>query len=302
MGPTKMHRMVQPKMCTQKTVYWIADLGGLAAAVERSISSIDKEMMFGGDYLIKAGDLSILGNDRTRAALVELLEKGVKGKAGGGGDEEEPSSKRKMEMEVLLLVEKMRSDEAKGPFAEHSPEEIEADKNADIAANVLTTALLQSSPECGIDPREVEHRREYFGTNAIADKELDSFCALCFEAVQDFVLIMLIVLGIISIAVETTIGLEGGEKCGPCWIEGAAILVSVCIVVFVTAGIDYAKQFAFIRLTRSLHETNTKAVIRDGKQVFSRRRRPSFVGDILSVNSPQSRLHSCRLCIVGPCC
>ena len=273
--------------------------GGLAAAVERSISSIDKEMMFGGDYLIKAGDLSILGNDRTRAALVELLEKGVKGKGGGGGDEEEPSSKRKMEMEVLLLVEKMRADEAKGPFAEHSPEEIEADKNADIAANVLTTALLQSSPECGIDPREVEHRREYFGTHAIADKELDSFCALCFEAVQDFVLIMLIVLGIISIAVETTIGLEGGEKCGPCWIEGAAILVSVCIVVFVTAGIDYAKQFAFIRLTRSLHETNTKAVIRDGKQI-SVVDDDIVVGDILSVNSHNLASIPADCVLLGP--
>ena len=55
------------------------------------------------------------------------------------------------------------------------------------------------------------------------------------------------------------------------------------LVVTVTA-IDYAKQFDFIRLTRSLHETNTKAVIRNGKQV-SVIDNAIVVGDVLSVNS-----------------
>jgi calcium-translocating P-type ATPase len=262
--------------------------GGLAASVEASIaSSIERKLGdFLHDYPITAGDLSALSNDRTRMALIECLQKGVGSKEGETKkeDEEQPSSRRKMNAELQMLIDEMRDDEAKGPFKEHSPEEASAEKNADMAANVLTSVLLRSSPETGIDPREMEHRREVFGSNAIADKELESFISLCVEAVQDFVLIMLIVLGIISVVVETTIGLEDGEACGPCWIEGAAILVSVCIVVFVTAGIDYAKQFAFIRLTRSLHETNTKQVIRDGKQV-SITDDEIVVGDILSVNS-----------------
>jgi Ca2+ transporting ATPase len=103
-----------------------------------------------------------------------------------------------------------------------------------------------SSLEYGICEKEVESRRAVFGTNAIADKQLDSFCKLCWKAVQDFVLIMLIVLGVISIVVEMTYGREDGEKCRACWIEGAAILASVGIVVLVTTGIDYTKQFAFI--------------------------------------------------------
>lgn len=93
-------------------------------------------------------------------------------------------------------------------------------------------------------------------------------------------MIMLIVLGILSIVVETTYE----PDCNTCWIEGAAILCSVCIVVLVTASIDYAKQFAFIRLAKNLHETNTKLVIRNGEQeeIVDDE---VVVGDVLLVNS-----------------
>jgi P-type E1-E2 ATPase len=117
--------------------------------------------------------------------------------------------------------------------------------------------------------------------------------------VQDFVLIMLIFLGVISIVVETTIGKDEGEKCSTCWVEGAAILVSVCIVVLVTAGIDYVKQFAFIRLTRSLNETNTKSVIREGKQV-NVVDDDIVVGDILSVNSHNLASIPADCILLGP--
>jgi len=119
-----------------------------------------------------------------------------------------------------------------------------------------------------------------FGTNAISEKPMESFCKLCWEAVHDFVLIMLIVLGIITIVVEVT---KPGP-CGACWGEGAAILSTVMLVVFLTAGIDYGKQFAFRKLSRNLHETNKKSVIRNGKQVIVIDD-DIVVGDILSVNS-----------------
>jgi calcium-translocating P-type ATPase len=279
--------------------------GGLAAAVDASIaSSVERKLGdFLHDYLITAAELSVLSNDGTRMALIECLQKGVTVGSKEGetkkDDEEQPSSRRRMKAEVQMLIDKMREDEANGPFKEHSSEEADANKNADVAANVLASVLLRSSPETGIDPREMEHRREVFGSNAIPDKELESFFALCVQAVQDFVLIMLIVLGIISVVVETTIGLEDGEACGPCWIEGAAILCSVLIVVFVTAGIDYVKQFAFIRLTRSLHETNTKQVIRDGKQV-SITDDEIVVGDILSVNSHSLASIPADCILLGP--
>lgn len=284
--------------------------GGLAAQVEASIrSSIGKNIsgssgiMGGGKFLVTASQLSQLSNERTREALIQCLEQGA-AKASElpttDGDEETPSSQRKMQAQMQQLLGDMKSDLKGEPYPEHSEQAMQADRNADVAANILTSLLLKSSPELGISASELETRREVFGSNAIADKELDGFCKLCFEAVQDFVLIMLIVLGIISIVVETTIGLEDGESCGPCWIEGAAILVSVCIVVFVTAGIDYAKQFAFIRLTKSLHDTNTKAVIRDGGKQISITDDDIVVGDILSVNSHNLASIPADCVLLGP--
>jgi Ca2+ transporting ATPase len=256
--------------------------GGLAAAVEESMaSSIDKDL---GNYLapysITASSLSGLANDRNRHALITILEKGVPPPEKAYQDPENPPKRIEMYEKVHRLVAKLKEAEENGPYPEHSKEAHDADKNFDMAANVLTSLILRSSPETGIDPREVEHRREVFGTNAIGEKPLESFCRLCYEAIQDFVLIMLLVLGSITIVVEVT---EPGD-CGPCWAEGAAILCTVILVVLLTAGIDYVKQFAFRRLSRSLHESNTKSVIRDGKQVTVIDD-DIVVGDILSVNS-----------------
>ena len=268
--------------------------GGLSGVVEASIaSSIDKHMgSFDAPFPVTASELGHLSNERTPEALANLLENGVKkhvGEVEAAIDPEKPSPQQKLQADVVMLVERIRAS------AEGAEDE-ESEKNADMAANVLTTVLLRSSPESGIDPREVEHRQQVFGSNALTEKKLDSFLELCWEAVQDFVLIMLIVLGVISIVVEVT---THEEKCTVCWIEGAAILLSVCVVVLVTASIDYAKQFAFIRLNKSLHETNTKSVIRDGKQV-SVTDDDIVVGDILSVNSHNLASIPADCVLLGP--
>ena len=266
--------------------------GGLAKNVERSVSaSIDKHLgSLSAPFPVTAVELGILSSERTRAALATVLSVGVTrvgGQNEATNDVESPDADVALKADVNQLVENLRALGDGDHHGETDAEgETEADRLADVAANVLTSAMLRSSPESGIDPREVEHRRQAFGTNAITTKKLDSFLKLCWEAVQDFVLCMLIVLGIISVVVEVSTH-EG--KCTTCWIEGAAILVSVCIVVLITAGIDYAKQFAFLRLTRSLHDTNTKQVIRDAKQV------PVIdddivVGDILSTKRNYRRV------------
>jgi Ca2+ transporting ATPase len=275
--------------------------GGLAGAVEASIaSSIDKHLgSLTAPFPITPQELGHLSTERTREALADLLQKGIHAHIGNAdpGCEESPSPSKKLETDILQLVERIRAAGEPDPKDDHATNE-EAEKNTDMAANVLTTVLLRSSPESGIDPREVEHRQAVFGSNKIIEKELDSFLALMWQAVQDFVLVMLIVLGIISIVVEVTT-LESDEDCKTCWIEGAAILCSVVIVVLVTAGIDYAKQFAFIRLSASLLETNTKSVIRDGKQV-SIIDDDIVVGDILSVNSHNLASIPADCVLLGP--
>ena len=268
--------------------------GGLAGASDHAAS---KDVA--GKYLVNARELGELSTERTRLYLADVLETAMKKTTTAASDVEAPSSKAKAKADVLALVKRIRALEANGSPAEHSPEAAEADKNAELAASYLVTVLLGSSPEKGIAPSEVEYRRQVFGSNEMAARKLDSFLKLCWEAVQDFVLIMLIFLGVISIVVETTIGLEPGEVCGTCWIEGAAILVSVVIVVLVTAGIDYAKQFAFIRLTDSLNETNTKSVIRNGIQVAVTDSE-IVVGDILSVNSHSLASIPADCVLLGP--
>jgi len=283
--------------------------GGVAASVEVSVRrSIDKQLgSLTAPFCVTAADLGNLSSERTRAALAELVQLGVQAAAANeeeetieitGTDIETPAPLKyphhhqptTLEQDVQAMLVKLQQDS-------DTVDSQEADMAADMAANVLTSVLLRSSPESGIDPREVEHRRATFGTNAIAEKETDSFWKLCWEAVQDFVLIMLIVLGIISIIVEVTTHHDG--PCTTCWIEGAAILCSVCIVVLVTASIDYAKQFAFLRLTRSLHDTNTKQVIRDGQQV-SVTDDDIVVGDVLSVNSHNLASIPADCVLLGP--
>jgi len=275
---------------------------GLGETLDSSIHDFERTQLLNplGKYSISADDLSKLSNDRTRSALIETLKKGITvSKEGIIEDPEAPSAVKKMHADAESLIEQLKIDEKDGPFAEHSPEQHEADKNADVAANILTSVLLRSSPETGIDPREVAHRQELFGANSIQEKKLDSFLKLCWEAVQDFVLILLIIMGVVTIVVETTTHDASEGPCTTCWLEGTAILFAVLIVVLVTAGIDYTKQFAFIRLTKSLHETNTKAVIRNGKQC-SIIDDDIVVGDILSVNSHNLASIPADCILLGP--
>jgi calcium-translocating P-type ATPase len=274
--------------------------GGLTAHVEASVRSASLDAHLGAlnaPFSVTAIELGNFGAERTRAALADLLEVGIAKEAEIAAarvknDVETPSPHNVLQTDVQQLVAAMR---LAGSGKEDS-EESSDDKNADMAANVLTSVLLRSSPEAGIDPREVEHRREIFGTNAITEKPMESYCKLCWQAVQDFVLIMLIVLGSISIVVE--VSTHHGD-CGACWVEGAAILISVIVVVNATAGIDYGKQFAFQRLSRSLHDTNTKQVIRDGQQV-SVIDDDIVVGDILSVNSHNLASIPADCVLLGP--
>jgi len=264
--------------------------GGLAAQVDASISSSLGDLGTGAGkpaFPLKGPQpLSVLANERTRAALCDLMEGALTGTSAPAVDEEAPTMEQTMIQNVLQLCVELRENESN-------------DKTAEVLAAALASLVLKSSPETGIHPSEVPYRQQIFGTNALAERKLDSFCKLCYEAVQDFVLIMLIVLGTISIVVETTYGLDPGEKCGTCWIEGAAILMSVCIVVLVTAGIDYAKQFAFLTLTKSLHETNTKVVLRNGVSV-SIIDDDIVVGDILSVNSHNLASIPADCVLLGP--
>jgi len=250
-------------------------------------------------FFVLPQDLSQFAKERDRNALISILEKSVDGRAhvlNNKDNVETPSIDQSLVAQAKDVIAKLKDDQTKGPYKKYSPEQHEMDKHVDIAVGLLATLLLRSSPQRGIKSDEVEYRREVFGTNAITEKPMESFLGLCWDAVQDFVLIMLIVLGVITLAIEIT---DKKGDCGTCWAEGTAILCTVLLVVLLTASIDYAKQFAFQRLSRSLFESNTKQVIRDGKQVTVIDD-DIVVGDILCVNSHALATIPADCALIGP--
>jgi len=255
-------------------------------------------------FLVLQDDLSDFAKERDRDALIRILEKGIDGGAhilknkdgSSRTDIETPSIDQKLLAQATEVIAKLKEDQNKEPCQKHNSHH-EMEINVDMALALMATLILRSSPEKGIGSDEVEYRREVFGTNAISEKPMESFLALCWDAVQDFVLVMLIILGVITLAIE--ISEKGLRECGTCWAEGTAILLTVLLVVLLTASIDYAKQFAFKRLSRSLFESNTKQVIRNGKQVAVVDD-DIVVGDILCVNSHALATIPADCVLLGP--
>ena len=298
--------------------------GGLSDLVDASIRSLQSAHSVilnafvkinvepSAPFAVTPKELGDLSSERTHRALARVLQKALPNLPPPKVGEEESLKSVRLQIEALVKRIGTEEDDHTGSTVVDASKK-EENKNIksddddahkhdmELAANALATVLLRSKPEEGItnEQSDIDFRIETFGSNAIADKELDSFLKLCWDAVQDFVLIMLIILGIIGLSVETTVGVEEGEKCGACWIEGAAILAAVLIVVLVTATIDYQKQFSFVRLTKSLHQTNTKMVIRDGKQV-SVVDDDIVVGDILSVNAHNLASIPADCVVLGP--
>lgn len=156
---------------------------------------------------------------------------------------------------------------------------------------------LRTSPNEGLkgDSRDLDHRKATFGANLIPPKPPKTFCQLVWEALQDVTLIILEVAALISLALafykppaseegDEDIGNAGGniEESEAGWIEGAAILVSVIIVVLVTAFNDYTKEKQFRGLQSRIEHEHKFSVIRAG-EVIQLLVSELVVGDICQV-------------------
>ena len=72
-----------------------------------------------------------------------------------------------------------------------------------------------------------------------------TFLELCWQALQDVTVQILLVAGLVSLVLGLTV--ESQNDAG--WIEGAAILLAVAVVVLVTAVNDYQKERQFQELS-----------------------------------------------------
>ncbi|XP_075587313.1 plasma membrane calcium-transporting ATPase 3 isoform X1 [Dermatophagoides farinae] len=154
---------------------------------------------------------------------------------------------------------------------------------------------LRTSQNEGLsgDQQDLELRKQVFGANVIPPKPPKTFLQLVWEALQDVTLIILEVAAIISLALafykppdgsddEDATGGPLHEESEAGWIEGAAILVSVIIVVLVTAFNDYTKERQFRGLQSRIEHEHKFSVIRNS-EVIQLLVSDLVVGDICQV-------------------
>jgi magnesium-transporting ATPase (P-type) len=136
-------------------------------------------------------------------------------------------------------------------------------------------AKLRTDPVNGLpnSPEELERRRQAFGPNEIPPHPPKSFFTLVWEALQDVTLIILLVSAIVSLLLsfyrppeDSGAAVDESEHDAG-WIEGVAILISVVVVVLVTALNDYTKERQFRGLQSKIETEHKIAVIRGGAQM-----------------------------------
>ncbi|XP_059609750.1 plasma membrane calcium-transporting ATPase 2 isoform X4 [Phlebotomus argentipes] len=144
---------------------------------------------------------------------------------------------------------------------------------------------LYTSPNEGLSGSrtDTEHRRETFGSNTIPPKPPKTFLQLVWEALQDVTLIILEVAALVSLGLsfyqpadeDQATAAIADEEDHHGWIEGLAILISVIVVVLVTAFNDYSKERQFRGLQSRIEGEHKFSVIRGGEV------RQISVGDIV---------------------
>ncbi|CAG5977217.1 unnamed protein product, partial [Menidia menidia] len=131
------------------------------------------------------------------------------------------------------------------------------------------------------NPVDLEKRHTAFGKNFIPPKKPKTFLQLVWEALQDVTLIILEIAAIISLGLsfyhppggdgeacgQVTGGVEDEGEANAGWIEGAAILFSVVIVVLVTAFNDWSKEKQFRGLQSRIEQEQKFTVIRKGQVI-----------------------------------
>lgn len=132
---------------------------------------------------------------------------------------------------------------------------------------------LYTSPSEGLSGSQVDlaHRRETFGSNVIPPKPPKTFLQLVWEALQDITLIILEIASVVSLGLSLYKPADEEEETfdddetSHGWIEGLAILISVIVVVVVTAFNDYTKERQFRGLQNRIEGEHKFSVIRKGE-------------------------------------
>lgn len=98
-------------------------------------------------------------------------------------------------------------------------------------------AKLRSDRKNGITSSDILERKKHFGRNDPPIRKTTSIFDMILECFEDLMLQVLVIASIVS----TAIGIfEDGWATG--WMEGAAIMIAIVLIVSVTAGNNYVKE------------------------------------------------------------
>lgn len=129
---------------------------------------------------------------------------------------------------------------------------------------------LGSSCAIGLeDASRVERNRAAYGANAARGQAAKTTLDFAREALEDPTLIALAVSGAASLLLETRlVATRGGDADEPAWLNGAAILLAVFVVVVVECVNNEQKQRAFMNLNAASEETSLASVTRAGARTL----------------------------------
>lgn len=112
---------------------------------------------------------------------------------------------------------------------------------------------LKTNYESGLTPVDFDQRDEEFGSNKKPPPKRTPFIKLFIGALDDFMLKLLMVCAVVSIAIEVGFADPADRSHGKlyfiflikhflAWIEGTAIFVAIFVVAFVGSWNDYQKE------------------------------------------------------------
>ena len=118
---------------------------------------------------------------------------------------------------------------------------------------------LELDPLYGASANSLAQREMAFGTNYKAPPYRTGFFTLLYQALDDFMLKLLIVCAIIQIVIDMSFA--DPHELAHFWIEGLGIIVAVAIVSLVTAWSDYSKEDKFLKQQSLAESTKTVSLL-----------------------------------------
>eukprot|EP00197_Chlamydomonas_leiostraca_P002921 CAMPEP_0202857402 /NCGR_PEP_ID=MMETSP1391-20130828/353_1 /ASSEMBLY_ACC=CAM_ASM_000867 /TAXON_ID=1034604 /ORGANISM="Chlamydomonas leiostraca, Strain SAG 11-49" /LENGTH=1154 /DNA_ID=CAMNT_0049536193 /DNA_START=185 /DNA_END=3649 /DNA_ORIENTATION=- len=140
--------------------------------------------------------------------------------------------------------------------------DLQALRSAGGAQGLIHAANLGTDLHHGLPVERVEANRARFGANVFPGRPPPSFLAGFLDAIQDPMIVILLIVAIITIIVGAAVPEQRAHNG---WSEGIAVLVTALVVVFIAAGQDYNKELQFQKLNKLKDLIDIK-VIRGGKQ------------------------------------